>query len=140
MVRGILLAYVVIQHIKLAHILLCYNAYWNLHKEMIARDLTDDAGSNLQRNKDWLNKKYLYYQCDSFKINNASVYNILSRVFTDLDVFVYKKQRKSSFGRQAVIFDIHQQYLGPYHVDRQVAEAGRNLQSPHCDSEKKKWD
>ena len=50
------------------------------------------------------------------------------------------KQRKGTQDGQAVFFDIHKHFLGPYHVARQVTEAERKLQSSHYDGERKVWD
>ena len=59
---------------------------------------------------------YLIYQVNTFKIDNAMVYQIFSKVFTDTDSYVYLKQRKSKQDSQAVYFDIHKHFVGPNHV------------------------
>ena len=89
---------------------------------------------------DSLDIGYLKDQVDTFKIDNASVYQILSKVFTDMDVHVYLKQRKSMKDGQAVFFNVHKQFLGLDHVVRQAAEAEGKLQSSHNDGERKACD
>ena len=94
-VRGISLAYVVRQLIKVAHIFPEYNAYLDHDKEMTARAPKVDTKLNIQKTKDLHNKNFVDFQCDRFKIDNALVHNIVSDVFTDMFAYVYKKQRKS---------------------------------------------
>ena len=91
--RGALLAYVVLHHAKVAHILSRYGAYLNLDKEMIARAPIVDAKSNLKMTKETLDRAYHSYQVDIFKIDNAMVYQILAKVFTDMGTPVNMKQR-----------------------------------------------
>ena len=46
--------------------------------------------------QDTLDRAYLSHQNDTFKIDNAMVYQILSKMFTNMIAFVYVKQRKST--------------------------------------------
>ena len=62
---------------------------------MIARIPIFDAKLNLKMNQESLNRAYVSYQCDTFKVNNALVYQILLEVFMDMDTYVYMKCRKS---------------------------------------------
>ena len=73
-VRGVLLAYAVRQNIKIAHISSGHVSYLNLDKDMIAK-------SNPNQTMECLDKAYASLQCDTFKINNALVYHILSKIF-----------------------------------------------------------
>ena len=102
---------------------------------MIAWAPIVDARSNFGLNKDSLDRVYLDHQCDIFKIDNAMVYQILSKVLTDMDAFVYLKQRKAMHDGQAAFFDIHKCFLGPDHVARQVTDAQGKLQNSHHDGE-----
>ena len=77
-----------------------------------------DAESNLKLTQECLDKAFLSYQCDTFKIANVLVYHFLSRVFMDMDAGVYMKQRKSVQDCSTVIFDIHNWFCYPDHVDR----------------------
>ena len=71
-------------------------AYLNLNEEMIARVPTVYALSNLQKNQDHLNKKYVDYQCGTFMIDNSFLYHILSKVFMDKDAYLYAKERREA--------------------------------------------
>ena len=73
-VRGTLLAYVVWHQIKVACILPVYLTYLNLDDEMTARALIVNAKLNLKLTQICLNRAYLSYKCDTFKINNALMY------------------------------------------------------------------
>ena len=55
-----------------------------------------DRKLNLKMNQETLDRAYLEYQCDTFKANNVSVHQILSKVFTHTDKYRYVKQRKST--------------------------------------------
>ena len=66
--RGTQLTYVVLCNVKVAHISPGSKAYLNLHK---------DANSNLMMSQDTLDRVYLNHQADTFKINNAMMYQIL---------------------------------------------------------------
>ena len=68
------------------------------------------------------------------------MFQILSKVFMDMDANVYVKQRKTTQDSQAVYFDIHKWFLGPDHVARQATNAERKLQTSHYDHKKKGWD
>ena len=70
--RGILLAYVVWNHIKVAHILPGYDAYLNLDNEVIAKAPADKR-LNFRFSHDCLDRVYFDYKCDTFKISNALV-------------------------------------------------------------------
>ena len=48
--------------------------------------------------------------------------------FIDMDAYAYMKQRKRMEDGQAVIFDIHKQFLSSDNITRQAAEAERKLQ------------
>ena len=60
-------------------------------------------------------------------------------MFTDMDTYVYVKQRKAMQDGQVVYFNIHKHFLGPNHVARQAADADRKLQNPYYDGERKTW-
>ena len=92
--RGTPLAYVVWCNIKVAHISPGYSTCLNLDKEMIAKTTIVDTRSNFKMTQETLDRAYLNYQVNSFKIDNALVHQILSKVFTDMDVYVYVKERK----------------------------------------------
>ena len=62
---------------------------------MIARSSIVDAKSNLKITQESLDRLYLNHQCGTFKIDNALVYQILSKLFTDKVAYVYVKQKKS---------------------------------------------
>ena len=109
------MSYVVHCHIKVAHISPEYGAYLNLDEEMIARNPIFDLKSNLKLNQETLDTVYLKYQCDTSKIDNALVYQILSKVFTDMGAYVNMIQRKSIKDSQAVFFDIHKGFLDHDH-------------------------
>ena len=68
------------------------------------------------------------------------VYQILSKMFTDMDAFVYVKQRKAMQNGHVVFFDIHEHFLGPDHVARQAACAEGKLQNSHCNGGRNTWD
>ena len=118
-------AYVIWHHIYVAHITPGYSAYLSLDKEMITRATIVDNTSNLKLNQNLLGMVHLDHQCDTFKINNALVYQILSKVFTDMDVCVYIKQRKSTQDGQAVFFGIRKQFLGPDNMQQMQKESCR---------------
>ena len=87
--RGVPLAYVVRCHVKVARIFPGSGTYLNLDEEMIARTLIVDASSNLRFNQDSLDRVYVDHQADTFKVDNSMVYQILSKMFKDMDAFVY---------------------------------------------------
>ena len=103
--------------------LLWIGAYMNLDKEMIAKAPIIDARLNLKMTQEILDRAYLSYQIDTLKINNALVYQILSKVFTDMDAYIYVKHRKAMQDRQAVYFDTHKHFLSPNHVVKQATDA-----------------
>ena len=80
---------------KLAHISPGSGAYLNLDKEMITRAYIVDASWNLRLSQDSLDRDYMDHQADTFKVENDMVYQIFSKMFTDMDAFVYMKQRRS---------------------------------------------
>ena len=55
-----------------------------------------------------------------------------------MDAYVYVKQQKCTQDGQAVFFNVCKKLLGPNHVARQAAEAGKLHNSQH--DEKKGWD
>ena len=114
-VRGTPLAYVVWCHVKVAHISSGHSAYMNLDEEMITRAPIVNSKTNLKLNQESLDRIYLNHQCCTFKTDNALVYQILLKVLMDTDNYVYIKQRKGLQDCQAVFFDVHKQYIIPYH-------------------------
>ena len=72
--RGSLLTYEAWHYIKVAQISPGYDAYLNLDNEMISRVPIVDAKFNLKLTQESLDKVYLSYQCDTFKVDNALVY------------------------------------------------------------------
>ena len=94
--RGTPLAYVVWHHAKVTHIPHGCSAYVNLNKEMIARASIVDARSNLRLNQDSLDRVYLDHQADALKIDNATLYQFISKVLTDMDTYVYVKKKKTT--------------------------------------------
>ena len=138
--RGALVTYVVWCNVNIAHIMPGYGAYLNLDEEMIARSSIIDAKSNLKMTQEMLDRAYLSHQVDTFKIYNALVYQILSKVFTDMDAYVYVKQRKWTKDGQAVFFDIRKHLLRPDHVARQAADTERKLQISHYMMVRERWD
>ena len=91
--RGTPLAYAVWCHIKVTHILPGYHAYLNLEGEMITRAPIVNSRSNLKLSQKTLESAYLDHQCDT-NIDNALVYQILLKMFMDIDAYVYMKKRK----------------------------------------------
>ena len=112
-IRGTLLAYVVWHNVKVAHISPGCSACLNLDKEMINRVLIFDSSSNLKITQKNLDRAYLSHQVDTFKINNSFVYQILSKMFPDMDAYVYVKQRRRIQNGQVLFFDIHKQNSWP---------------------------
>ena len=94
LIRGmwcVSLAYVVRQHVKVAHISSRSGIYLNLDKEMIARAPIVDSQWNLRMSQDGLDKAYINYPCNTFKIVNSSLYHILLKMFIDMDAYVHVK-------------------------------------------------
>ena len=91
--REALLAYVVHCHVKVAHIPPESGTYLNLDEEMIARVSIFDTMSNLRSKQDSLDKFYVDHQTDTFKVDNAMMYQMFSKMFTGTNAFVYVKQR-----------------------------------------------
>ena len=89
--RGFLLAYMVQWHMNIAHIPPEHDAYLNLDKEMITRAPIVDAKLNFKMTQEVLDRVYKNYQCDTFKIDNALVHQILSKIFIDIDAYIYIK-------------------------------------------------
>ena len=133
------LAYVVWCHIKVAHILPGYGVYLNLDEEIIARAPIVDFRLNLKLNQETLDRAYLDHQCDTFKIDNALVFQILYKTFTDMDANIYAKQRKGMQERQAVFFNFHKWFLGLDPVARQATEAEEKLQDSYIEGERMTW-
>ena len=67
------------------------------------------------------------------------MYHILLKIFTDIDAYVYIKQRESTQHVGTFSFAVNEQSLGSGYMARQVMEAVRKLQSYHYVSEKKGW-
>ena len=61
-------------------------------------------------------------------------------MLTDMDTYVYTKQRKATQDGKAMYFTVHKHFLGLEHVARQTAEAEGKLQNSHYDGERKTWD
>ena len=93
---GTPLTYVVQCHIKVAHIPPGSGAYLNFDEEVIARASIVDTRSNLRLKQDSLDRVYIEHQTDSFKVDNAVVYQRFSRMITDTDAYVYVKQRRGT--------------------------------------------
>ena len=74
-VTGVLLAYMVWHIIKVAHIPPGHE------EEMIARAPMVNAELNIKMTQETLERVYLNYQCDTFKIDNALVYQLLTMIF-----------------------------------------------------------
>ena len=87
-VRGVSFAYVVWRHIKVPHIPPEYGAFLNLDEEMIIGAPTVNEMSNLRFAQDSLYRIYFDHKHDAFKIDNPLVYQILSKIFTDMDTYV----------------------------------------------------
>ena len=87
--RGTPLAYVIWHHIKLAHIAPGSGANLNLDEEMIVRALIVDTRSNIRLNQNSLDRVYGDHQTETFKVDNMMVYQMFSKMFTDIDAFVY---------------------------------------------------
>ena len=107
-------------HFKVAHISPGYGTYLNLVDEVIARAPIVDGNSTPKLNQESLDIIYLDYQFDTFKIDNALVYQNLSMVVMDMDAYVYMKQRESMQDNQSVFFDVHKHFIGPDHVAKQA--------------------
>ena len=74
-----------------------YGTCLNLDEEKIARAPIVNASSNLKVSQDVLDRAYLSLQADTLKIDNAMVYQMLSKMFSDSETFVYVKQIKSTY-------------------------------------------
>ena len=117
-----------------------YGAYLNLDEEMITRAPIINTKWNLKIIQETLDRAYLNYQVDTFKIDNALVYHILSKVFTDMIAYIYVKQRKAIQDIQAVYFDVQKHFLCPDHMARQATEVEGKLKNSHYDGVRKTWD
>ena len=80
---------VVQHHVKVAHVSPASGAYLNIDEEVIARAPILDAKLSLKSTHEILDRAYLSYQDDTFKIGNAMVYQILSKSYMDMDAYVY---------------------------------------------------
>ena len=94
---------------------------------MIVRAPIINASSILRLSQDSLERAYVDHHDNTFKVYNAIVYQILSKMFTDTNAFVYMKQSKATQYGQTVFFDIHKRFLGPDHVARQAPDAEEKL-------------
>ena len=74
---------------------------------MILRAPIIDVRSNLRLTHDSLDWVYSDHQTDTFKVDNVRVYQMFSMMFTDMDTFIYVKQRRGMQDDQAVFFDVH---------------------------------
>ena len=100
------LAFVVRHHVKVAHTLSGYYVYLNLDKKMFARAPSVHAISNFKKTWDSLERSYVHWQCGTFKIDNTWVYQLLSKIFTDINLVNVKQTKRTKDG-QAVFFDIN---------------------------------
>ena len=82
--------------------------------------------------------EHMSVYCNTSKIDNSLVYQILSMIFMDIDVYVYMKQRKSTQNGQGVYFKLHKSFLSQSGMH--ATELEKKLQNSHYDSEKKGWD
>ena len=89
--RGTLLAYVVWCYVKVDHIASGHDTYLNLDEKMITRAPIVDTRSNLKMSQETLDRVVLSYEVDTFKIDNALLHQIISKVFTYMDAYVYVK-------------------------------------------------
>ena len=137
--RGALLAYVVWHHIKVAHIPPRSGAYLNLDEMITRAPIVELLLLNLKLNQDSLNQVYSDHQTDTFKVDNMMVYQMFSKMFTDMDTFVYVKQRRYMQESWVAFFDIHKCFFGLDHVARQAADVEGKLQNTHYDGERKSW-
>ena len=103
---------------------------------MIARTPIVNTRSNLRLNQDSLDRVYGDHQTDTFKVYIAIMY----QMFSNMDTFVYVKQRRGMQDGQAVLFDVQKHCLDPDHVARQATDAEGKLQNSNCDGERKKLD
>ena len=126
--RRTLLTYVVRCHVKVAHVSSGYGAYLNLDEEMIVSAPIANAKSNLKMTQETLDRAYLNHQVDTFKIDNAMVYQNLFKVFMYMGAYDYMNWRKAMQDGQALYFNVNKYFLGPDHVARQAAEAEGKLQ------------
>ena len=78
----------------MAHIPPGSGTYLNLDKEMITRAPIINTRLDLRLNQGSLDRVYGDHQTDTFKVDNAMVYQMFSKMFTDTDAFVYVKQRR----------------------------------------------
>ena len=78
----------------------------------------------------WLDKVNVDHQTDTFMVDNAMMYQIFSRMFTDMDAFVYVKQRRDMEDGWAVFFNVHKLQYDPYEDKLQYSET-----SPVLDEE-----
>ena len=132
--RGTQLVYVIRRHVEVALIPHGSGTYLNLDVDMIIRAPIVKARMNIKLSQNSLDRICLEHQPDTFKNDDAMVYQIPSKVFTDMVAYVYVKQSKATQNDQAVFFDIHN------HVARQAADAEEKLQNSHYDGERKTWD
>ena len=130
--RGTPLACVVWHHIKVVHFSPGCGAYPNIDEEMITAPIVEES-LNLKMTEETLHRAYLSHQIDTFKIDNAMVYKILSKDFTDIDAYIYMKQRKAMQDGHAMYFKVHKHFLGTDHMARQATEAKGKLHKSNYD-------
>ena len=90
--------------------------YLKLVEEMIARAPIVDASLNLKMNQNSLDWVYADHQTDTFKVDNEMVYQIFSKMFTDMDALVYVKERSGMKDGQAVFLYIHKCFFSHDHI------------------------
>ena len=86
--------YVVWHHVKVIHIPPGCDAYLNLDIKMIAKASIAYEKMYFKLTQEALDRVYPDYQHDTFNINNAFLYQTLSKIM-DMDAHVYTKQKKS---------------------------------------------
>ena len=114
-------------------------AYLNLDMEWLPMD---NEKLNLKMNQECLDRAFVSWHCDTFKINNVLVFHILWKIFMEMDAYVYglyiHEAKRGYTGWSSCVLQHSQAFLSSYHVVSQVVE--RKLQNSHYDGEKKGWD
>ena len=88
-VSGVPLAYVIKQYIKVMHIFPGYDVYLSLDEEMIAQAHLVNEMSNFRQTQDFHDRVYISLQLETFKTHNVLVYQMLSNIFADMNVYMY---------------------------------------------------
>ena len=103
---------------------------------MIGRVPIVDTWSNLRLNQKSLHKVSLDHQADKFKIDNAMVYQILSKVFTDKVTYVYVKERKAMQDGWAVsIFSTLTMWPGRLQKQKECCKTPTMMAREKCGTE-----